>query len=1299
MVLYIKHNGSVVQYTIIAQKRGCFYIEMEDTGEEVLYELFFTAMQDLVTHYSQKKEGLCTELKRPCLYKTEWEIKENEIDLQVCVSVEEKEKAEVWKGMCGKTLVSVKTLKPISKPREALIDEIEVLKRLQHRNIITFHGYFFEKESIFIVTEFLNYSNLVEYFKGGKALQSPILLSIITQVINGLNHLQQHNVVHCDFGARNVLVAEAPSLQCKVTNFRMAKRIDTHYKVTSEGIAIKWSAPEMFKASSLHINSDVWSFGIFLYEIVTACEQPYPGMTDAEVVDMIKAGDRMRCPPKCHDQLYTIMQECWNENPVERPSFESLVEPMKLFTATMTVDGRPVPAPRRNVPQQTRLIRKSSKMRKPKYANALLPTKQPQPPPQSVPSVPPTLWKQPPALSPLIPPKLPPPRTCYSRLRELEIKRKEIKLVSKIGENFWDEILEGIWQQNINVSVSLPKPNNYQPSEVIEQIEIMKKLQNPNIIKLYGISTTENPIYILTDLMKPGSLLKFLRDSKDSLENDMLLQISVEVTRGMAYLHTHYIIHRDIRADNILIGENNVCKIAGLNLIKKVDETTHTFNGSSDEKIPIKWAAPEVITHHTFSTRSDVWSFGIFLYEVVTYGNIPYPGFNNQTVVHKIKSGYRMPCPDNCPVEVHEIMMECWEEKPDSRPSSVIIPQMLRDLTDSEHDDEESFDTDDDLYTDIFGDDILPIKEWNVDFSDFTLEKKLQQGKSGEVWQGVFKEEMPVAIKCVDVESMSNDVEKRIKLIKQLKHSNILELHGVCTAEKTMHIITEFMQHGNLVHYLQNNGNSLKAEVLGSMSLQCSRGMAYLEEKDIIHGNLTGHKVMVGEKQICKITGICGDDVAQEDPYDGTLTFYIPSKWMAPETALNSNFQQQSDIWSFGVLLYEIMTHGKGPYPEMSDEEALDNIARGYRMACPTDCPQEVYGIMLECWNDDPSMRPSFEKIAEQLEDVYIYENIWNPEMMIVNIDVSPIVSDEKLTVKASDISMQYQLAQSKTGEIWKGTLRKGMNVAIKILHKFEVSAELQNIELIKNLDNPHILRMFGVCSKNRSVCVVMELMNCGNLQDYVAWEGSSLDIDKLNSISIQCASGMAFLGDQNIIHGNLTARNVLVGEKLSCKIKGVTGGGIESEDPYSGFVTFHIPYKWMPLEAVLYNEFNKLSDIWSFGILLYEIMTYGQAPYPGMTSEEAISRVREGYRMPCPPDCPTDVYNIMLQCWNESPSKRPAFQNIARWLEDLCAYESVPYEEEWPWDIPECDLSRTSKIADSDSGEVWKGIPLKLQQ
>ena len=1274
MVLYIKHNGSVVQFTIIAQRSGCFYIEMEDTGEEVLYELFFTAMQDLVTHYSQKKEGLCTELKRPCLYTTEWEIKENEIDLQVCVSVEEKEKAEVWKGMCGKTLMSVKTLKPISKPREALIEEIEVLKRLQHRNVITFHGYFFGKESISIVTEFLNCNNLVEYFKGGKILQSPIILSIITQVINGLNHLQQHNVVHCDFGARNVLVAEAPSLQCKVTNFRMAKRIDTRYKVTSEGIAIKWSAPETFKASTLHINSDVWSFGIFLYEIVTACEPPYPGMTDVEVVDMIKTGDRMRCPPKCHHQLYTLMQECWNENPVERPSFESLVERMKRLAATMTVDGRPVPAPRRNLPQQP--VPKPRKNRKPESANAKQPPKQPHP--QSLSPVPPAIWKEPPVLSILKPLKLLPPRTrtLFNRLRELEIKRREVKLLSKIRENFWDIIYEGVWKENTNISVILPKLDTYETSELIEQIEIMKKIQNPNIIKLYGISTTESPIYILTDLMKPGSLLKFLRCKKGSLENDMLLQICVEVARGMAYLHTHYIIHRDIRADNILIGENNVCKMAGLNLIKKVDETTHTFNGSTNEKIPIKWAAPEVLTHHTFSTRSDIWSFGIFLYEVVTYGSFPYPGFNNQTVANEIKSGYRMPCPESCPVEVHEIMMECWEEKPDLRPSSIIMPQMLRDLT--ERNDMESMDTEEDCYEHVFNYDIDPVEEWNVDYSEFTLEKKLQQSKYGEVWQGVFKKTTLVVIKCVDVEYMSNHFEKRIELIKQLKHSNILKLHGVCTAEKTVHIITEFMQHGNLVYYLQNDGNSLNVEVLGSMSLQCSRGMAYLEEKGIIHRNLTGHKVMVGEKQICKITGICGDDVAQEDPYDGTLTFYIPSKWMAPETALNSNFQQQSDIWSFGVLLYEIMTHGQGPYPEMSDEEALDNIARGYRMACPTDCPQEVYDIMLECWNDDPSMRPSFKIIVERLEETYTYEEFAVSE------------SGDKLTVIGSDVSMQYQLAQSKTGNIWKGTL-KGMNVAIKSLHKCEVSAELQSIELIKSLDNPHILRVFGVCSKNKSACVVMELMNCGNLQDYVAWEGSSLSFDKLISISIQCASGMAFLGDQDIIHGNLTARNILVGEKLSCKIKGVTGGGIESEDPHSGVVTFHIPYKWMPLEAVVYNEFNKLSDIWSFGILLYEIMTYGQTPYPGMTSEEAISRVREGYRMPCPPDYPTDVYNIMLQCWNESPSKRPAFQNIARWLEDLCAYESVPHEE-WPWDIPECDLSRTSKIADSDSGEVWKG-------
>lgn len=1279
LVLYVKHeNGSIFQYAIRTQS-GTFKVEIPDSDEEVLYERIFSSVEDLITFYSETEEVtlICTKLGTPCLYVSEWEIKGYEVDLQVCISSEDSGKTEVWKGVCGTSTVSAKRFKALSSPTEVIIEEIEVLKRLNQPNILEFYGLIYGKESVTIVNEFLSCKNLVEYFRGGRSSQLPTIISIIRQVLHGLHHLQQKKVVHLDIGARSVLFVEDPSLQCKLTNFGMARRIDACKKpIALDGLAIKWSAPEVINGKALNINTDVWSFGMFLYEIFTSCQTPYPNLTDTEAAYQIKVGHHMSCPANCPNPFYAIMKECWNVDPDARPSFDNLKTRMRELAGTLTIDGRPVPAPRRNIPQKTKPVPKPRRLPNPKdldYENTTVT------PNVQMSKLRSTKQKQTKSASslPLLAPTLPPPRqkTKSDALIKHQVHRKDIRLVAKIRQSPWAEIWEGVWNENVSVSITVPKAGSSSHSEIIKQVEIMTKFQNPNVIKLHGVCTTGNATYVFTDLVKPGSLLNFLRDNKDTLQDDLLLDIGIHVARGMAYLHTHLIVHRDIRADNILIDENNVCKIAGLSLIKKVDETTHTFNATGTEVLPIKWAAPEVLMHGVFSTRSDVWSFGIFLYEIVTRGTTPYPGMTNSMVTKKIADGYRMPCPRECPEEVYEIMSKCWHEKPDTRPSSVVLPQMLRDLTEP---DVEELDEDVIIYEYVFNIE-EPEKDWNINFSDFKCLKKIQVGTTGAIWQGEFKDNMPIAIKCIDID-LKDEIEDRVEIMKQLRHPNLLELHGVCTTDEKMYIITEFMQNGYLFHYLQSSIYSISNGDLISIALNCAKGMEYLESKDIIHGNLSALKVLVGEKMVCKITGVCGaDNLMEEDQYKGGKTFRIHPKWMALETAINNVFEPQSDIWSFGILLYEIMTCGQDPYPEMSNEEVLDSIARGYRMPCPPNCSETVYEIMLECWYEDPSRRPSFEEIVTKLGDIGIYDDPYSD-------------GEEEWTVKDNDISLQYKLAESKSGDLWRGTWNRS-DVAIMTLNAHGVDTKLQIFELMKKLTNPHILKVFGVFSKNQTTCIAMELMIRGNLQDFIAWEGNSLSFEKLISISVQCASGMAYLEKQDVIHGNLTACKVLVGDKLSCKITGIMGKSIESENPYSGDITFYIPYKWMPIETIKYDKFSRLSDIWSFGILLYEIITYGEAPYPGLKDSEATKKIEGGYRMPCPQGCPKDVHTIMLECWNEEPSQRPSFQNIQRRLEDICAYDSMPFEEEWPWNIRDCDLSRKSKVNDSSSGEVWSGI------
>ena len=1278
MVLYVKHDKSISQYTIITQRSGCFYIEIPITEEEIVYEHIFSSVEDLILYYSETKEDICTKLGRPCLYTSEWEIKADEVDLQVCKSVESNGKIEIWTGVCGTCAVSAKKFKTPTHPRERIIEEAEVLKRLNQPNIVGFHGVVFGKVSLTIITEHLGWKTLLDHFKEAGVSHFPINISltILRQVLNGLSHLQQREVVHLDLGARNVLFLATPNIQCKITNFQMARRIDINSTVASvKDFAVRWSAPEVCDGRDLHRNSDVWSFGMFMYEIYTSCELLFADITDSEVTALVKTGYQMSCPMSCPNQAYAIMKECWNIYPDLRPSFESLQPRLRHLTVTLTVDGKPIPAPRRNKQQYVKPIPKPRKMHSQDYENITLPLS-----PQNVPSGAPSeaqsgdQARTKSAVVPLLPSVLPPPQR-HSHSGEYQIKRRDVKLITKLRVYLYDEVWEGLWKEKIKVLVTV-----LQQTEITEQIEIMKKLQNDNIVELLGVCAMENPVYILTEMMKPVSLLNYLRDNKNNLDDDTLLQMGIEVACGMAYLHTHFVIHRDIRADTILLDESDHCKIGNFKYAKKVDEDTHTYNASGVEKVAIKWAAPEVLSNSTFSTRSDVWSFGILLYEIVTRGQMPYHGMRNVEAIKSIMDGYRMPCPEYCPADVYEIILKCWNEKPDSRPSSIVLPQMLRDLTQPEE--MKYYDEEQDCYVHVFDAPLeSPKKEWDIDFSELTLCKKLQQGMSGEIWEGVVKQSTPVAVKCIDSRSMTEDIKHRVEVMKKLKHQNILVLHSVCMTEKFIYIITEFMQHGDLLSYLQNSVVYLNTV---NISCQCSNGMAYLESIGIIHGNLSARKVLVGidsERIVCKITGVYG---VEEEPYSSNLKLRIAPKWMAPETAINNIIQQQSDIWAFGILLYEIMTCGQEPYLGMSNDEVFDSIARGYRLPRPPSCSEEVYTVMLECWNEDPSRRLAFEDITMRLADLDLYEDV-------------PL-SDNDVVDEDNNISLHLKLTGPTSGDVWRGTW-KGNKVAVKCPNTYTADNVLQSFELMKTLVNPHILKVFGVFSKNETVCIVMELMIHGNLQDYLAWEGCDLTLEKQIDISTQCAHGISYLDAQDIIHGNLTARNVLVGEKLSCKITGILGKGVESEDPYTGDVSFYIPYKWMPLETVLHDQFNKLSDIWSFGILLYEIMTHGDEPYPGLNSSEAVSKVRDGYRMPCPLDCPKDVHTIMMECWKEVPSQRPPFETIIRKLEDMCTYESMPVEEECPWNIRDCDLSRTSKIDDSQSGDVWKGMLCEKQE
>ncbi|XP_028997585.1 tyrosine-protein kinase Blk [Betta splendens] len=260
---------------------------------------------------------------------------------------------------------------------------------------------------------------------------------------------------------------------------------------------------------------------------------------------------------------------------------------------------------------------------------------------------------------------------------EWEIPRETLKMAKKLGAGQFGEVWMGYYKSTQKVAIKTLKEGTMEPAAFLQEANLMKQLQHPRLVRLHAVVTKE-PILIVTEFMVNGCLLDFLKtDEGKKLKLIKLIDMSAQIAEGMAYIEKKNYIHRDLRAANILVNETLHCKIADFGLARIIESEYTAHEGA---KFPIKWTAPEAINYGTFSIKSDVWSFGILLTEVVTYGRIPYPGMTNPEVIRNLERSYRMPRPEGCPQELYDIMMMCWKQKSEDRPTFEFLQNMLNDF-------------------------------------------------------------------------------------------------------------------------------------------------------------------------------------------------------------------------------------------------------------------------------------------------------------------------------------------------------------------------------------------------------------------------------------------------------------------------------------------------------------------------------------------------------------------------------------------------------------------------------------------
>ncbi|XP_036071614.1 focal adhesion kinase 1 isoform X2 [Oryzias melastigma] len=255
--------------------------------------------------------------------------------------------------------------------------------------------------------------------------------------------------------------------------------------------------------------------------------------------------------------------------------------------------------------------------------------------------------------------------------RDYEIQRDRIELGRCIGEGQFGDVHQGVYirSENPALSVAVKTCKNSTSDSVrekfLQEALTMRQFDHPHIVKLMGV-ITENPVWIIMELCTLGELRSFLQVRKYSLDLATLILYSYQLSTALAYLESKRFVHRDIAARNVLVSTVDCVKLGDFGLSRYMEDSS--YYKASKGKLPIKWMAPESINFRRFTTASDVWMFGVCMWEILMYGIKPFQGVKNNDVIGRIENGERLAMPPQCPPTLYSLMTKCWSYDPSKRP-------------------------------------------------------------------------------------------------------------------------------------------------------------------------------------------------------------------------------------------------------------------------------------------------------------------------------------------------------------------------------------------------------------------------------------------------------------------------------------------------------------------------------------------------------------------------------------------------------------------------------------------------------
>ncbi|XP_016939268.1 tyrosine-protein kinase hopscotch [Drosophila suzukii] len=512
-----------------------------------------------------------------------------------------------------------------------------------------------------------------------------------------------------------------------------------------------------------------------------------------------------------------------------------------------------------------------------------------------------------------------------------------------------------------------------------------------------------------------------------------------------------------------------------------------------------------------------------------------------------------------------------------------------------------------------------------------------------------------------------------------IQSPQFLKLYGLTLADPYT-MVMEYSRYGPLNKFLHSVPN-VTLHCLLDLMHGLVRGMHYLEDNKIIHNYIRCSNLYVTKYDPNSyVLDVKISDPGYPRPYRESDSPWIPTKYYRNLQA--AKLDQYTQLWAFATTIYEIFSRCKDDLRNLTQDQLIrqrNTDGNILKMLDPDLCPTLMFETIMDGWSDDEEKRFSHHDIFSRLNTIkaVILPNYMPPPDLATNgageeeiVDRSDVPCNYPfprsnmlmvipLTSECRVIyNMENMIGQGHYGTVFKGHLEFNdkdhprEQVAIKMLNTMQVSTDFhREIGIMRTLVHPNIVKFKYWAEKSH--CIIMEYLS-GSFDDYLRFERPNLKDSRLVAFALDIAQGMKYLSGMGLIHRDLAARNILVDHSGDSDCVKISDFGLaqfaNSDGYYYAKSKRDIPIKWYSPEAISTCRFSSHSDVWSYGVVLYEMFTRGELPnlVPMQTSQEDfLTRLQKGERLNRPYSCPDFMYDLMQLCWHATPRSRPTFADI----------------------------------------------------